>query len=420
LCANVLKMELKDLQKKKLPNNPGVYYFLGKQKEILYIGKATSLRSRVRSYFDGDIHEKRSALIANMVKEAKSIAWTETPSVLEALILEVNLIRTHKPRCNTISKDDKSFNHLVITNEEFPRVLVIRGKDLEMSKGDPCSLKYQYVFGPFPNGTLFKEALNLIRKLFKFYDAKAPTKDTRSKLAKGTLDFNRQIGLYPSTESKAEYARTIKHIRLFFEGKKETIIKDLEKEMMRAAKREEFEGANVLKKRIFALQHIQDISLMKDEFRTHKDAKGIRIEAYDVAHMGGKDMVGVMTVVVGRETAPGEYRKFIIRDCEGSNDPKALREVLTRRFNHPEWQFPDLIVVDGSTAQKNAAERVLKQFDLLVPIVGVVKDEKHRPKRIIGPAKLISEHEKSIILANGESHRFAITFHRAKRKLKLD
>ncbi len=408
-------MDVNDLQKKKLPSGPGVYYFLGKRKEILYIGKATSLRSRVRSYFDGDIHEKRSTLIATMVKEAKSLAWTETPSVLEALILEVNLIRTHKPRCNTISKDDKSFNHLVITKEEFPRVLVIRGKDLEGSEDE-----YQYVFGPFPNSTLFREALNLIRKLFKFYDERARLDDTRSKLARGTIDFNRQIGLYPSGATKVEYARTIRHIRLFFEGKKEAIIKDLEKEMMRYAKKEEFEMANVLKRRIFALQHIQDISLMKDDFRVHKDDKSIRIEAYDIAHMGGKDMVGVMTVVVGREISPGEYRKFIIRDCEGSNDPKALREVLTRRFRHPEWKFPDLIVVDGSTAQKNVAERVLKQFDLLIPIVGVVKDEKHRPKRIIGPAKLISEHEKSIILANGESHRFAITFHRSKRKLKLD
>jgi excinuclease ABC subunit C len=135
--------------------------------------------------------------------------------------------------------------------------------------------------------------------------------------------------------------------------------------------------------------------------------------------MGGKDMVGVMTVVIGRETSPGEYRKFIIRDCDGSNDPKALREILTRRLKHTEWSYPDLIVVDGSTAQKNVAERVLRQFDLLIPIVGVIKDEKHRPKRIIGPAKLIAEHERSIILANSESHRFAITFHRKKRGLKL-
>ncbi len=405
-------MEQKDLQKKKLPDKPGVYYFLGKRKEILYIGKATSLRSRVRSYFDGALDVKRSSLIANMVKDAKSIAWTETPSVLEALILEVNLIRTHKPRCNTISKDDKSFNHLVITKEEFPRVLVIRGKDL-----DGHDDEYQYVFGPFPNSSLFREALSLIRKLFKYYDAKANLGDTRSKLARGTIDFNRQIGLYPDGASKAEYARTIRHIKLLFEGKKETIIKDLEKEMMRCAKKEEFEKASVLKKRIFALQHIHDISLIKDEFRVHKDDKGIRIEAYDIAHMGGKDMVGVMTVVVGREQTPGQYRKFIIRDCEGSNDPKALREVLVRRLRHPEWPFPDLIVVDGSTAQKNAIEHVLRKNDLLIPVVGVVKDEHHKPKRIIGPSKLIAEHEKAIILANAESHRFAITFHRKKRSL---
>lgn len=404
-----------DFQKKKLPDAPGVYYFLGKRKEILYIGKATSLRSRVRSYFDDDIHEKRSTLIANMVLEAKSLAWTETPSVLEALILEVNLIRTHKPRCNTISKDDKSYNHLVITKEEYPRVLVIRGKDLEGHYDE-----YSYVFGPFPQGQLFREALGLVRKLFKFYDERAKINPKASKLARGTLDFNRQIGLYPDGVSKAEYARTIRHIRMFFEGKKEAVIKDLEKEMMKLAKREEFEEANILKRRVFALRHIQDVSLMKDEFRVHKDDRSFRIEAYDVAHMGGKDMVGVMTVVEGREVSPGEYRKFIVRDCEGSNDPKALRELLERRFHHPEWKFPDLIVVDGSTAQKNVAERVVKQQNLLIPVVGVVKNDKHKPERIIGPAKLIADHEKAIILANGESHRFAITFHRKKRGLKLD
>jgi excinuclease UvrABC nuclease subunit len=405
-------MELTDLKSKKLPDAPGVYYFLGKRKEILYIGKATSLKSRVRSYFDSAIHEKRSVLIATMVREAKSIAWTETPSVLEALILEVNLIRTHKPSCNTRSKDDKSYNHLVITNEEFPRILVIRGKEMKENESN-----YQYIFGPFPNSALFKEALHLIRKLFKFYDEKANLHTKTSKVVRGTLDFNRQIGLYPEGVSKSEYSRTIKHIRLFFEGKKDAVIKELEREMLRLAKQEKFEEATIIKKRIFALKHIQDVSLIKDTFRVHKDDRAIRIEAYDIAHMGGKDMVGVMTVVTGGEAQVHDYRKFIIKDCNGSNDPKALREVLTRRLKHSEWAFPDLIVVDGSTAQKNAAERVLKLFDMLIPIVGVVKDEHHRPKRIIGPGKLIAEHERSILLANAESHRFAITFHRAKRKL---
>src|SRR3989344_8407708 len=121
-------MTSQDLQKLKLPDTPGVYFFLGKRKRILYIGKATSLRSRVRSYFAGDILKKRSALIEQMIAEAETVEWKETDSVLEALIIETNLIRTHKPRYNTVAKDDKSFNHLVITNEEFPRVLVVRGK----------------------------------------------------------------------------------------------------------------------------------------------------------------------------------------------------------------------------------------------------------------------------------------------------
>ena len=118
------------LTKKKLPDSPGVYFFLGPRKEILYIGKATSLKNRVRSYFAADISEKRSELIEKMVVEAHFIEYTSTDSVLEALILETNLIRTHKPRYNSRSKDDKSYNHLIITNEEWPRVLVVRGKDL--------------------------------------------------------------------------------------------------------------------------------------------------------------------------------------------------------------------------------------------------------------------------------------------------
>ena len=95
--AIVLLMNKTDLGNLKLPDTPGVYFFLGSKKKILYIGKATSLRNRVRSYFTADIKEKRSELIEKMVIEAKTVEFTETDSVLEALILEANLIRTHKP-----------------------------------------------------------------------------------------------------------------------------------------------------------------------------------------------------------------------------------------------------------------------------------------------------------------------------------
>ncbi len=211
-----------DLKTLDLPDAPGVYFFLDSKKKILYIGKATSLKNRVRSYFATDIKEKRSELIENMVTEAATVEVTKTESVLEALILETNLIRTHKPRYNTRSKDDKSYNHLVITNEAWPRVLVVRGKDLTEQFTEK---EIKYHFGPFPSGSLLREALKIVRKLFQFYDTKEPVGFERTKLARGKVDFNRQIGLYPNHTDKAVYDRTIRHLKLFFEGKKRQIIK---------------------------------------------------------------------------------------------------------------------------------------------------------------------------------------------------
>jgi excinuclease ABC subunit C len=187
-------MKKADFSATSLPDAPGVYFFLSAQKKILYIGKATSLRNRVRSYFAPNIKEVRSALIETMVAEATTIDYTETDSVLEALILETNLISSHKPTYNTKSKDDKSYNHVVITNEEWPRVLVVRGKDLTETYTDK---EIKYHFGPFPSSGLLREALKIIKKIFKFYDTKKPIGTEKSKMAKGKIDFNRQIGLYP-------------------------------------------------------------------------------------------------------------------------------------------------------------------------------------------------------------------------------
>lgn len=408
-------MKKSDVTFSKIPDAPGVYFFLGAKKEILYIGKATSLRNRVRSYLMEDISEKRSRLIEKMVQEAKSVECTPTDSVIEALIFETNLIRTHRPRYNTRSKDDKSYNHLVITDEEFPRVLVVRGKDLT-EKFKESELKYH--FGPFPSGQLFREALKIVRRLFQFYDTNVPVGQEKSKLSKGKVDFNRQIGLYPDVQSKKEYSKTIRHIRLFFEGKKQQIIAELEKEMMANAKVEKFEEANINKKRIFALNHIQDIALIKDDARIYRDEKSLRIEAYDVAHLQGSNMVGVMTVVEGGETKNAEYRKFKLESFDSANDTGALKEILTRRLKHDEWPMPQIVVVDGSTAQKNVAERVLKQFELVIPIVAVVKDQRHKPIRLVGQKRLIDTHKNGILLANAESHRFAIEYHRLLRKKK--
>lgn len=400
------------LLKANLPDTPGVYFFLGIKKEILYIGKATSLDNRVRSYFSADIVEKRSQLISNMVEEAITVECTPTDSVLEAVILETNLIRTHKPKYNTRSKDDKSYNHLIITNEKFPRVLVVRGKDVT-EKFTAGEIRAE--FGPFPNGQLLKDALGVVRKIFKFYDTKKPLGQETSTVGRGRINFNKQIGLYPSSDNKAEYLRTIDQLELLFNGEKKKLIGSLNKEMARLAKNEEFEQASIIKRRIFSLQHIQDIALLKDDSRIYRDEKRIRIEGYDIAHLQGKDMVGVMTVLEGGEPARSEYRKFKIREFDVANDPGALREVLSRRLRHTEWPTPQVIVVDGNTIQKNAAEKELREMNLTIPVVAVVKDDKHKPTRLIGMKNIIDQHKASILQVNSEAHRFAIAYHREKR-----
>lgn len=409
-------MKKEAIKKLKLPDAPGVYFFLGPRKKILYIGKATSIKNRVESYFVDDIATKRSLLIAQMVNESVSVEFTTTDSVLEALILEANLIRSHKPNYNTRSKDDKSYNHLIITNDEFPRILIVRGKDVT-SKFTKNEIKYH--FGPFTSGLLFKEALKIVRKLFQFYDTDLPIGHDKTKLAKGKFDFNRQIGLYPEVQSKQKYSTTIRHIKLFFEGNKKQIIKELETEMMKLAKAHKFEEAGLIKRRVFALRHITDVSLIKDESRIYRDELKIRIEAYDVAHLQGSNMVGVMVVIDGGEAQKNDYRKFKITGFSRANDVGALKEIFSRRITHKEWPNAQMIVVDGSLPQKKVIESVLSENNLVIPVVAVVKDKRHKPVRIIGLKNVIQQHKLSILLANSESHRFAISYHRTDRAKKI-
>jgi excinuclease UvrABC nuclease subunit len=222
--------------------------------------------------------------------------------------------------------------------------------------------------------------------------------------------------------SAREYGKTIRNIELFFLGKKTMLVRNLEREMKSEAKALHFERAGELKKTLFALAHIQDVALLKrDMFGSVSESSsrgsfGVpRIEAYDVAHLGGSETVGVMTVVRNGETEKGEYRKFLIRETTNGNDFAALEELLRRRFGHPEWPFPDLVVVDGSHLQRHVAESVLRDFAIDIPVVSVVKNEHHQPKGILGPKKERDTHRDAILLANSESHRFAISFHRKRR-----
>lgn len=410
------KVTLTAFQKKNtLPETPGVYFFLDKGETLLYIGKATSLRDRVKSYFTQDLLETRGPKIELMRPQIAAIAWARTESVLEALILEGNLIKAEQPPYNTDAKDDKSYNHVVITRETFPRVLIVRGRDIEQKK---FTEPVKYLFGPFPQGGALREALKIVRKLFPFRDRCLPADAGRGQARPGIGKpcFNAQIGLCPGVctgaVSAQEYGRTINHIRLFLEGHKNDVVKQLTREMKAAAKERAFERAAEIKRMIFSLQHINDMALIKDDLR---ERHAHRIEGYDVAHLGGTASVGVMTVVEESRPNKQEYRQFKLRENHGGNDLSALGEILTRRLKHSEWPLPEIMVVDGSLLQLGVAEGILREAGLTIPIVGVVKDSRHQPERLIGPQALIERFEKEILLVNSEAHRFAITFHRKRR-----
>jgi len=417
-------MNLEDFKKIDLPDTPGVYFFREEKtkiSKILYIGKATLLRDRVRSYFSNDLIKTRGPAIIDMVTKSQTVTFQETDSVLEALMLEANLIKKNKPKYNTKEKDDRSYYRVIITDEEFPRVLVIRERELKVLKG---KYKIKDEFGPYPNAGQLNEGLKIIRKIFPFFDTKKIVSEMNERDQR-FLNLKTSIGLYPDIftdnpakkVSKKEYKQNIKNIKSFFEGNKKKILRDLEKQMKDYSKEHEFEKAEKIKGKIFAVNHINDVMLIKENSRNI--GKEFRIEAFDAAHTMGEASVGVMTVFENGLAAKSEYKKFILRETEKGDDYGALREIMQRRFNHKEWTFPDLIVTDGGKGQKNIATRIMKELGLNVNIVSVVKDDKHKAREILGNKKIIEKHKVEILQVNDEAHRFAIEFHRKKMRKRL-
>ncbi len=410
---NYARINTKTQKTKDLPDQPGVYYFKDKKRRIMYVGKAASLKSRVRSYFSSGLIKSRSIFIAKMVEKIETVEYQTTDSVLEALILESVEIKRIQPIYNSREKDNKSFNYVIITKEDFPRILIRRERDLKNS-----NLSVKYSFGPFTSGSSLKEALKVVRRIFPFRDRCVPKTNSKDLLKNNKPCFDTQIGLCPGVcaglVSKTEYQKTVSKIAEFFRGHKKKLVKSLEKEMTNMARLQNFEKAEVIKRQIFSLQHIQDVAILKDDFENKKRVQN-RIEGYDIAHLGGSAMVGAMSVVEDGIQALDQYKKFKIRTVKNPDDTGALEEILTRRLNHSEWPFPDLVVVDGGLAQKRRVQKVLRLFKLKIPVVSVVKDERHRPREILGPREFIDGLEREILLVNSESHRFAISYHKNLR-----
>jgi excinuclease ABC subunit C len=443
------------IQYKKFPETPGVYIMKDAAGRILYVGKAANLRRRVSSYFERP-HDVR---IQTLVSRIARIDIEQKDTALEALIREAELIKTFTPPFNVREKDDKSFLYFEITREKFPRVLLVRGAGVaEGAAHTSGNVSQGKRFGPFTSASSAREALRILRKIFPWSTHSA---DEIGRMKRPC--FNYEIGLCPGTCVGAitheDYLKNIDRLKLFFEGKKERIIRAIEKEMKTASKKQEFERAEVLRRQMFALKHIRDTALISDsEVLMMRGAggaigggatglsvnggalrAGYRIEGYDISNISGTSAVGSMVVFEDGDPNKSEYRKFKIKSIFQPNDVGMLKEVLERRFAHSaqadanvvasrdasgmgvvsktRWPLPDLVLIDGGLAQVNTARRILLRAGLKIPTVGIVKGPKRDRNDIIG---LIPKgvQKATLIKVRDEAHRFAISYHRALRRVR--
>jgi len=408
-----------------LPKEPGVYYMKDAKGGLLYVGKATNLERRVKQYWQRPHGEH----IEKMVPKIAAVDYVVTGSVIEALILEANEIRKKKPPYNIIGKDDASFLHLAITNDAFPKPVLIRGHELERMPKNA----FKRVFGPFTSSASIRAALELSRKLIGWSDCEPGQK---------RACFNYHIRLCPGVcigaVSKADYAKIVRRLIMFFDGRKKAVMKDLEREMKLASKEERFEDAAKFRNQIYALMHINDVSVIKpdDPVLTASDEVVNvfgRVEAYDISNIGDTEIVGVMTAAWEGLPKKSWYKKFRIRSVPGANDVASMREMLMRRFERAKiekgesWALPDMIVIDGGKPQVNAAADVLDTLGLDIPMIGLAKGFDRKQDVVVYPPKgrtpelqrVVARYKRILQHVRDEAHRFAITFHRKRRGKKF-
>jgi excinuclease ABC subunit C len=426
-------MGFRFLEKKKinfLPPEPGVYAL--KNKEIFYIGKAANLRERIKNHFQQPGFKESLFL-----EKVKKIGYIKTDSEIEALILEANLIKKYQPKYNVVWRDDKNYFFIGITKEDFPRVFITHQTELKVEN---WKLKIDY-FGPFVEGTSLKTTLKILRKIFPFRSCKTLAK-------KPCLWYQLERCLAPcllkSKEIKEISQKNVKNLKKIFQGKKKEVLKNLKKEMKKLAKLEEFEKAAKIRDQIFALQRIfehkkvfkeKEISLFpktnsqwkkieKELQKILKTKKSIlRIEAYDVSNIQGKEATGSMITFLEGKPAKNFYRRFKIKIASKPNDVAMIKEIITRRFSHLEWGLPDLILIDGGKGQLKAVKQSLRSNFKHIKVMALAKKKNElfieNQKEPILLKNLPREIFNLILQLRDEAHRFALSYHQKLREKKL-
>lgn len=408
-----IKEKLRDI-----PDQPGVYIFKDGDGKVLYVGKASSLRNRVRSYFRRS--SGQSPRISAMVPRIRDIDWITTATEVEALLYESNLIKEYQPKYNVDLRDSKTYPLIKITmSEDFPRVIVARGRKSDGS----------LYFGPYTDAALLREAIKSIRRIFPFCTCRP--------LPKKACVYH-DMGLCPAPSegkiSREDYLESIKGIILFIEGKKGELIKGLSERMKRLAGERKFEEAARVRDQIEALSEIitkrmiRGSAIQLSEFRS---ALGLKedpriIEAFDISNIKGEEACGSMVTFMDGRPDKSKYRMFRIKQVEGQDDYAMMREIVRRRYTgslknkHP---VPDLIIIDGGRGHLSSAANEIRAAGLKdVPIIGIAKVFEHiytldRDLPIALPPS--SKALQLIQRIRDESHRFAIRYHHILRRKAL-
>ncbi|MFA6426999.1 MAG: GIY-YIG nuclease family protein [Candidatus Magasanikbacteria bacterium] len=412
---------------KKFPDKPGIYLFYNSQRELIYVGKATSLKDRVSSYFSNS-RNKSFRPIELLIHEVKQITYKETDSVLEAIILEGEYIKKFQPKYNVDWKDDKSWNYIVVTKDEYTQVKTIRQHEFDNFKFQISNFKFS--FGPYP-GLKTREMMKILHRLFYISTCKPcqPGKPCRPCLY---YEMGQCLGVCTGEISPKDYQKkVISPLVMFLRGNKKGVIRQLEKQMEKESKKENFEEAGRLKIQIEHLRKIQDIALLNSSFisdqgsviRDHQSQIN-RIEGYDISNLGTTGKVGSMVVFDAHGPVKSEYRKFKIKNVEGQSDVDCLREVLVRRLRHGEWKLPDIFLIDGGKPQVNLLINILKDHKIKRSVIGIAKGpERKRNDIIFGDEERsfihwVNKNQELLIQVRDEAHRFAISYQKTLRRIR--
>lgn len=449
---------LKSSQISSLPHQPGVYLFYDKEKSPLYIGKSSDLKERVKNHFNQPKFKDNL-----FIEKIKKVGYIPLPSETEALILESQLIKKYQPKFNVLFKDDKNYFYVGITKEDWPRIFITHQPKSEPKKLKSYKLQADYL-GPFVGGTALKETLKTLRKIFPYRNCKTlpkkpclwydlnrcPAPCLLAKEWKEKPELKKQL-----EKRKKDYQKNIKNLKMVLESRKENLISEGNKKMQQYAQNQEFERAAKIRdqikslKEVFSHKFLFSPSLIKKE----EDVGGLfkktlslpkipkRIEGYDISHFKGKEMVGSMVVFKLSQIntnlqsriytnnsanlrqylpAKKEYRLFKIKTLKHQNDTACLKEIIERRFAHPEWSFPDLIYVDGGKSQLNAVAMTLKKIGHSnIPVISLAKKKNilynFSSKESFSLDNFPQTVKMTILRLRDEAHRFAISYHKKLR-----